>query len=381
MSIEQGESASATVAMITIPNVTTLGDGQLIHAAISELHRSLAELRETYDEIQIFSTISGAIIIILDSSQYDQIAIIEKAKLAAQNKGIPTRIGVSHGDVSALIDVDESVTWIGRPVNWAARLTYSAENRGYLFHEFFLRHVEVKLGGGHYLHPSKRGEALQVKGKRDEVFVCFPGQEPDSLNTILEEKLSQFAEPAQKWRSMCLIAYDLPNFSAGDRQELTHRFKTVAEEFNNIRDSGAELFLSPGGDGGVVGLLSTKEKVFSLAIELSENLLTESYLRTEAASVEARVGVHYGEVSLYVNAMGVERPIGIEIFRADNMIGDSVARRHSGMIVGSAFEDAISRGSSRRFEELFVEIEPITNADGEPVVRRFIKRPSDPRPH
>ena len=92
-------------------------------------------------ELRILSSISGAIAIIPDSSgiyiHQHLSVILEDCK----NQGIPVRLGITHGELEILKDADTLFSFIGIPMNVAARLSTSDKNKGILYDSTYIAHV------------------------------------------------------------------------------------------------------------------------------------------------------------------------------------------------------------------------------------------------
>jgi hypothetical protein len=232
------------------------------------------------------------------------------------------------------------------------------------------------LPSTHWLHRLKRNE-IQVTGKpQDKPFRCFVAPE-----SFLAKPLD--ADLAFKWRSAVLIAYDLPKFSGGDRSELRKRFTRLGQAFKRLwQTSPTPALVSPGGDGGVVVLRDVSlPQAAQIAERLRDLAQNESIGHSEAIAVKIRIGAHYGPVTEYRNARGVLRPAGLELFVADEIAGDELARKKNDIIVTHHLAESIANGSHEERAAIFEELPPLTKGPAAEV-KRFVRRdPKDTSPH
>ena len=363
--LREGTEFPAAVVFVLIHGLKDCSDAPHVPNALRALNDAL---RGVDASAFVLSTIAGAIIVVPDTASWsadDLLSVLDQAKV-----GFPLHVGVTHGTVEVVRDIDDEPNLIGPPINIAARLATSRNNPGVLVHESYVGLADGTLAAGHWLHRSVR-KAISITGKpQDPPFVCFRGPHTFAARP-LERQEPYSSRPA------VLIAYDLPKFSAGDRAQLRKRFTRLAQVFQKLRQSApmqaAMALQSPGGDGGVLALdgvsLSEAAMIASRLQALSE---IESLDHSEAIAIEIRIGVHYGQVVRYVNAHGIERPTGLALFAADDIAGDEHARSRKGIILTRLVADSLAGGSSQR---LATEFEPLPRLTTGPAsgVERFVK--------
>jgi class 3 adenylate cyclase len=368
--IEEGAELPAAVVFVVLAGLKDCTDGPMIPNALRALNYAL---RGVDSGVFVLSTIAGVIVIIPDTASWTVDRTFDA--LSNAKTGFALRVGVSHGLVDAVTDTDDEPNLIGPPINTAARLATSTDNPGTLIHETYARFVDGTLPATHWLHRSKRKE-IHIAGKpQDPPFVCFVS--PNRFDTQALEELQQ-----PQWRAAALVAYDLPKFSGGDRAQLRQRFTRLAHVFRRLRQQPPKLAaaaqLSPGGDGGVL-VLEGLANAAAFAARLRELAEIESLDHAEAIAVKTRIGVHYGQVTDYVNARGITRPTGRDLFIADEIAGDSHARDHSGIVVTRQLADSLAGGSTTRLTAEFEPLPPLTSgpaAELERFVQRTAARPA-----
>jgi class 3 adenylate cyclase len=366
----------ATAAFLSIAALKSM-DGPEVQAALSTLHRelrsSLAPL--ALPDVRILSSLTGAIVLVPDglNRNVHEPDLLPAWLRAAGAAGLAVRAGVARGMVETIEDADGTLNAIGRCLNVAARLATSDENPGALYEEPYAAHVQSMLLRTHFLHPKKR-VAVQVKGKRAEVFTCFadPDAAPRPTSDVRCDTLPPFVNAV-------LIAYDLPDFSDGDLRTLASRFRAVVREVQRLREEhslpdGAGISFSPGGDGGVLSLTQVPPaRAFGLASDLALLLEAAGTTQSPDAPVRARLGVHYGQVLPYENAEGVARPTGLALFDADGLAGDAEARRYDAIVVSGALIESAADGARKLEASRFQEIAPFVTPH-ETTIRRFVPR-------
>jgi len=168
----------ATAAFLSIAALKSM-DGPEVQAALSTLHHvlrtSLAPL--ALPDLRVLSSLTGAIVLVPDALNRNLHDLLPAWLGAIAAAGLSIRAGVAHGMVEMIADADGTANAIGRCINVAARLATSDENPGVLYEEGYAAHVQSMLLRTHFLHPRTR-VAVQVKGKRTEVFTCFA--DPDT---------------------------------------------------------------------------------------------------------------------------------------------------------------------------------------------------------
>ena len=189
-----GKPFAASAAFISIKNLEKISEGLDSYRAISALHQNIkAALNDDrYAGGIVLSALVGAIIIIPDCLHIDGRVILDDLlksvfdRAAAQ--GLLLRIGLSHGELLPLQDIDDRFNFIGTYLNISARLAMSSHNRGLLVHDSFVNYLSTWIDSTHYFSSGKRKES-SVKGKRDEEFICF-GPPDDIWLALSESRLS-----------------------------------------------------------------------------------------------------------------------------------------------------------------------------------------------
>ena len=363
--VHEGTEFPATVVLVLLKGLRDCSDTPKVQNALRALNEAL---RGVDPGAFVLSTLAGVIVVVPDTARWsadDIFHALDQAKV-----GFGLRVGVTHGIVEVVRDIDGEPNLLGPPINVAARLATSSDNPGVLIHESYAELVDTTLASTHWLHRSMR-KAVSIAGKtQDPVFTCFQG--PHSFDAKpLEREESYSSRPA------VLVAYDLPKFSAGDRAQLRKRFTRLAHVFQKLQQSAsmqaATALLSPGGDGGVL-VLEGVNLLDAAGIASRLQLLTEleSLGHDESIAVEIRIGVHYGPVSRYVNARGIERPTGLAVFVADEIAGDEHARSRRGIILTYLLADSLAGGSNQRLASEFERLPKLTSGPASGVAR-FVK--------
>ncbi len=373
--IREGADFPATVVFILVQDLIDCTDGPMIPDALSALN---AALRGVDASAFVLSTIAGVIIVIPDAARWtleETFASLDRAKT-----GFSLRVGVTHGNVDVVTDIDGEENLVGTPINIAARVATSSENTGTLIHESYAKYVDPTLPLSHWLHRSVR-QPIPVTGKpQDPVFECFVG--PYTFG-----KRSLESQGVHRFRSAVIVAYDLPKFSAGDRAQLRKRFTRLASVFKKLWQlspmPSETALLSPGGDGGVIVLPGLPlAEAASIASRLRGLTEIESIDSSDTTAVATRIGVHYGQITDYVNARGVVRPTGLDIFLADGIAGDAHARGKDDIIITRLVADSWVAGSNARLASEFEQLPPMASGPAAGVERfvRLSGAPSIPEP-
>jgi hypothetical protein len=392
MSFNDGQELSITAAFLEIPGITEIEPYDsflaiaLLHQVIESNFRNLP--------VVILTSLTGAIIVVPDSSNHYIHQDLQELFSQTTQRGIPLKIGVAQGGVKVFKDADESMSFIGSPMNTAARLAKSKINPCILYHESYKNKVagSIKSKKEDPLHP-RHGNSLTVEGKsHDQPFICFY---PDSAALSIRQNidsnlLSQFEEEYQginKQVNAVIIAYDLPNFSGGDGTELSKRFRSVRDairdiKLNNSFPQEAKFHFSPGGDGGILVLegepLKSPRVYIDTAFDLIRGLEIESDYKDEKIAVKSRVGIHYGDVYLYNSAEGVPRPTGLNCFVADAIASDKIARESGGIVVTESIKDImVSRVGRERFDQEYGDLSSIAEGPSNGM-NRYFKRIENP---
>jgi class 3 adenylate cyclase len=367
----EGTEFPTTVVFVVIQGLKDCSDAPKVPSALRSLNEAL---RRVQPGAFVLSTIVGAMVIVPDTERWSPDDLFRA--LDQTSVGFALRVGVTHGTVEVVHDIDDKPNVIGPPINIAARLATSSSNPGILVDESYADFVDDILAASHWLHRSVRAP-LSITGKpQDPLFTCFPGPYQFEAKSLPPERDAPLAP-----RPAVLIAYDLPKFSAGDRAQLVKRFKGLANVFQKLRQSstmqvGAAL-LSPGGDGGVLVLEAVGlTDAASIAARLQSLTEIESLGRDEAIAVDIRIGVHYGQVMHYVNARGIERPTGLALFAADEIAGDKAARSLHGIVLTRLVASHTAGGSDERLASEFKRLPKLASGPASGV-DRFVK--VDPR--
>jgi hypothetical protein len=369
MKFKDRQEISATVVFFFIPQLKEQ-EPNISYCALVSLHEILRnKLLDRELNVRILSSISGAIVISPDSSNIYIHQHLSRILEECKNKGIPIRLGITHGYLEILEDADSLFSFIGTSMNIAARLSTSIQNKAILYHSTYIDRVLALPTSetNDPLHP-RFCTQIQIKGKpHDPIFNCL---EPKTIDLVLE----RFNTPILSELSICspdtidgiAIAYDLPKYSQGDRSELSKRFRSVIDCIKSIRtravfpEEDDRFFFSPGGDGGILILpikleVSPREYI-NLAFELIETLEVESDSRDSNIDVQSRVGIHSGIIVLYRNAESILTPTGLTCFIADEIASDELAKQKGGIIITEAIKELLYKGNIKRIQK---EYEPL----------------------
>jgi hypothetical protein len=369
MQLRDRQEISASVVFFFIPQLKEQ-EPNISYCALISLHKILKEqlLLERSSKLKVLSSISGAIVIIPDLSNIyihqHLLIILDDCK----NQGIPIRLGITHGHLEVLEDVDTLLGFVGKPMNIAARLSTSDKNKGILYHSKYIDFVQAlpSLKINDPLHPRFCNE-VEIKGKpHDPVFNCRECDDNLALSQFDRDFLPESNKYSISTINGIAIAYDLPKYSQGDRSELSKRFRSVIDSIRQIitrsifSGENNQFFFSPGGDGGII-ILPIKqgislEEYIEIAFKLIETLEVESDSRNSNIDVKSRVGIHYGAVNLYNDAESILRPTGLTCFIADEIASDAIAKQKSGIVITEAIKDSLYRGNLKRFHK---EYEPL----------------------
>ena len=320
------------------------------------------ELVETLGPYWIGTTATGLFVLIPDDAHVVPHLFLGSLFDASSHVGVPIRCGVAWGPYLCFRDIDENLNFIGKAINTAARLANSSENPGSLLHEGYNEFARGFAGLG------VQGELdglpiLIIRGKdHDQAGFRCKALDQGQLSVLQEVDHSRLHAHATtpKHSTGIVLSYDLPRFSEGDESQLSKRFRSLVDGLraigaNNSAFREAAIFFCPGGDGGILVLCNIRTAAKELVTELGQRLTVESEYKASPIGVSAHLGVHYGVVSLYMDAAGRQRPTGPACFVAEDLISDS-AGREVGIVFSGALRDVISHGSdtflTERFEEL-----------------------------
>jgi len=367
LSFRPGAIKTTIVAFIIINEIKDIG-GVESAELLTTLHSSIKSLinKQALLNVQILSNLLGAIILFPNSPELnplDSIKLIIELNNQMTSNGIAIKVGMSLGDVQELIDIDGKANFIGVCINQAARLaTAKMDNHpGLLVHESLANHLQATLRASHWLSGKNSSRlSVEVAGKRDEKFLCY--YPPTNIWPKLSSITYSYDESFQpETKNAALVAYDLPNFSEGDLNQLSQRFRAISDVFLAlVAETNLPLkyfYFSPGGDGGVMVFTGLEKKpIYDLAKNFAEKLLIESQNKGTLISSECRIGLHYGSILLYENAQGDLRPTGDDIFIADAITGDDAAKQAGKLIFTETFTGAASGGDNNYLNQYFQQI-------------------------
>jgi class 3 adenylate cyclase len=317
------ESRLASVAFIHLPGLFEQGPAHCFDA-IQELHFCLKHLRFPKGAL-VLSAFTGAIIVARDGVLHGARSAVHHffKDIFAACIGLPLRIGVTHGTVEFFSDV-EGGTYIGEPVNIAARLATAPENAGLLYEKDYCEFRRTAIDNDAFR--PKADKEIRVKGKAhdEDGFVCF-----EAVNRFAAPKdFSNFRPLGHQASevSAFIVAVDLPRFSSGARELLSKRFRAFVDAAEKLvsENEVKKLHYSPGGDGGVLVFpgVMPGHKAWMILDRLDKELASETLFQTKGASVESRIGAHYGLVQVYRNAQDREVPTGHTCFVTEQIAKD-----------------------------------------------------------
>lgn len=354
-SISAGSSIQAQVAFIRLPGVDEL-DPTNGYLAIVHLHRELETLAP---RVRIMSALVGAILVVpddsADGSPPDLCALLAEILPGVHDRGLPVRVGVTHGEVMYLEDGDGRGNFIGKAVNAAARLAF-AEGPGILFEQSFVTYRTRPLSVGAVKIDDN---VIVTNGKRGERFDCYTTTSLPAVRADFVGSLPAIDGEGRTVNGVALV-FDLPSFSDGSLAILEARFGDLATEVRKALSAWSQVkfFYAPGGDGGILvlsGQGSDRARRY-LVDELRVLLERASGLNAEAADVRCRMGLHYGQIAIYKNAEGVDRPTGRVCFIADRLVSK---RGQPGRVVYSkALQDTLARDEAE-YESDYDELKPV----------------------
>ncbi|KAF0249544.1 MAG: hypothetical protein FD167_1051 [bacterium] len=388
IAFRQGAISTMTVAFILISGLKQVGGLESVEL-LAKLHSAIKSFinKQNYQGIQVLSSLLGAIVLLPDSLQLNTINLIISINNEMYSLGIPIRVGMSRGDIQELLDVDGKANFIGVAINHSARLataniTKHSGHPGLLVHDSLANHLQSTLRASHWLSARNSNRlSIEVAGKRDEKFFCFYPSESiwPTLSTVTYPYDESF-QPISK--NAAIIAYDLPNFSDGDLNQLSQRFRAITDVFlalvTNTKLPLKYFYFSPGGDGGVLVFTDLEKKpVYDLAKNFAEKLLIESQNKSSLISAECRIGLHYGTILLYENAQGYLRPTGEDIFIADDLMADKDIKKLGSFVFTQEFKSAVSGGDDRFFFQIFQSVPALSFLSRN--ISRYVFKPTTPK--
>ncbi len=376
---KKGQNITTSVAFIAIKGLKQVNIGIQIHQLISVLHNNIKDCisDEKYRNVRVLSALIGAILIMPDESYIEPLDLLHKIAEKGSSLGIPLRIGITHGETYVLEDADESLNFIGVPINTAARLATSETNEGMLVDQSIYNHILDGLNSGHWL---LKQACSEIEDKHGDKYPCyrapsFAWPACSEINFNFDENY-KIAETDRVNAS--LICYDLPKFSQGNLNQLKQRFNSVIFAFKEALASEKQdwqFYLSPGGDGGIfIFHQVSKEKVYEFAERFVKKLEIETKNKDVSISVDCRVGLHYALIPMYENAEGKKRPTGANLFITDNLASDTEAKESKQIVFTEFLKDAIS-SDPHYFDNYYKSITSLYINGKE--VKRYVKR-SDP---
>ena len=376
--LKDGASSMASVALFSLRDLGNQ-DADTAFAAIWRLHRILEESFGDQPAIRITSALYGAVVVVLEAVEGrpapDLREMLPSVISRINDFKLPIRIGVTHGVVEYLEDADDRGNFIGPAVNIAARIAApkkTDENPGLLFEESFKAACSARVLSKEALKIGDTEIAVGGKEHDQRPFSCFEAVHEVRFGTGYAgiDRLGK-PDPGEQPQGLA-VAFDLPQFSAGDRSQMGHRFRGFVDQYKKIRRgfSNGKVYYSPGGDGGI--LVFTGEHAIAdglkAALALDRCLKIEDIDQGKGAGLQCRFGVHYGVVPLYPNAEGVWRPTGRVLFVADNLASD----QNPGVIVYShLLKDPVSEGSTKAFAAEYKPLDPI-DCPPDGMIGRFV---------
>jgi class 3 adenylate cyclase len=379
--LRDGQLITATIAFVTVPGVkewpaaTSFGAMVGLHDALRRgLRRAIGQ------RLDVLSSLTGAIVVIPDTASLFIHQHLNKLGIMWTQLGIPVRVGVTHGDIEILADADGMRNAIGQPLNIAARLATTSDTPGCVLHSTYLEFVQNIAEEQDFLQGARAVALVGKAHDRDKM----KGRKVTSRAFPTISRLDATQLPVTRAKSVNAVAigYDLPRFSAGDRSELSKRFRAVGDVFNSLGADGhlgpaSSLYFSPGGDGGIIVLEVSKRFGHQAAERMTTQLLVESLGKDERVQVHTRVGIHYGPVNVYRNAGGVLRPTGPVCFIADAIASDQKpgGSRPSSVVFSEVFRDVVGEGNNEFFSQAFKELPPLPNGPAKGI-KRFIRQPA-----
>ncbi len=249
--IKDRDKTLASVALINLPGLFAQKPDTLFNA-IQELHEILARLAGV-EAVHVCSAASGAILVApnaaFNKNRHPQPLALHhlfEPLFAECNKaGLPLRIGVTHGWVEFFEDVVGG-TFIGQPVNFSARLAFSERNQGLLYEQSYLDFVQHDSDASTFAPDLQ--QTFDVKGKEhDPRFVCAG---PKHLPVIAKDYSgAKVIHPHPDTIEGFIVAVDLPGFSKGSFEQLSHRFRGFVDAGKSALSGLADgdTFYIPGG--------------------------------------------------------------------------------------------------------------------------------------
>jgi class 3 adenylate cyclase len=364
------ESKLASVAFIHLPRLFEQEPAKSFDA-LQELHLRLKAL-DFPKGVTVLSAATGAIIVAPDGALREPKPAIHHYfnGLFAACNGLPLRIGVTHGTVEFFSDVQRG-TYIGKPINTAARIATAPENHGVLFEKSYhdYRHTSVDRD----LRRPGTDDAIKVEGKEHDVggFKCF-----EAFERLMAAKdfarLATLGHKSVNEVAAFIVTVDLPRFSSGETELLSKRFRAFVDAAQKVlaENRTYQLHYSPGGDGGVFAFptLPPGQQARMIVDRFAKELANETLFQIEAASVESRIGTHYGLVQIYRNAQGRDVPTGHDCF-----VAEQIAKDIAGGSI--ACSDVLRKDGGSWFAPSPPTplIGPVSGPRGEPVHRFLLK--------
>jgi hypothetical protein len=192
MEFNDGQELSITATFLEIPEITNQAPADSF-LAIALLHQIVNSHYEN-KKVAIRNSLTGAIVIVPDSSNLNIHETLQELINEITKKGIPLRIGIAHGIVKVFEDADSLTSFIGQPMNIAARLAKSKENSGIIYHENYHNKVAGSIKSPDPLHP-RCGARIAVAGKiHDQPFIGFQVNPSEVRQALDSNLLRQYNE-------------------------------------------------------------------------------------------------------------------------------------------------------------------------------------------
>ena len=349
-----GDDLQAINVMIAMPDTADLYESVIHSAAVMTIDKQVNHIFKS--DVEVLTTTRGALLVI-PHARIDATLLERVKQLLAQLYGssMPVRIGITSGTVYRIAEPDGSQNFIGSPINAAARLVAAEHEAPCLVEEGA---VKFLLGWGAN-HSGEFGPAEVVTGKRGETFNARQLLWDAGVSSKVSIDVG-IVRDAQRTAAAVLVAFDLPEFSAGDPWQMVRRLRATKNAFQQIAHKlkVGELVYLPGGDGGVAVLHVSGSDGVRIAEEFQKLLLLESQDVTKPLDVRSRISIHYGPVQIFTNGGGIERPCGVNILIAEQLIGDAEGRS-ARYVISNELRESVASGSSTAFALLYRDLLPI----------------------
>lgn len=392
---EPGQPLQASAVLFAIHFPETLKPIDHVRALVT-LHAVLRE--QLPSGPWVLPSIKGAFAVFPDSVEDGQPGGLTPHRhalaiaAAAAERGLALSAGITYGGLVCVRDFDGRRNLIGVPLNRAARLVKAHHDDGKVDRLETRAEIDaLPIAQGMLLHGDYVSDRcglvedvpewreVRVYGKRSEAFPgcritppgLWPTDPPDATKWNPVEK--------PKTPTALLLAFDLRSWSDGELHELAARFTGMRDHFDGLlaRHDLEVRFAAPGGDGAVVGLVrKAKDAQVRMALgqeiaeDLHRHLVGDSRHRDAKTILDARIGVHYGQVALY-EAAGADRPAGPELLRADGLAEEDILKG-SGVALSHTVASAMFNQDEVELSKHYEELPPLANPP--PPLRRWKKK-------